>query len=175
KYRHRPSMGDNGCVPETSIKEYHPFYLKSFNLNTLVSKHRDHNLLVGGVSGDKNFEQLELCVVSSDLGCSSEIHSSCIYQNVGYRFHVNAPVKGYLRVSQDLVEIVDSFFDATPMTLYKEAGWGLRISQVFDDGNHIVFSARAKGAPIEMEEPVTNAARQWFEIVENDSKYDSKC
>ncbi|KAF9379581.1 hypothetical protein CPC16_010692 [Podila verticillata] len=160
------SFGDNQCVPETSIREYHPFQLKSSNLNTQVSKERDEDILVGGVNGNKNFQQLEMCIASSDLGCSSTIKSACIYQNVEYKFRVNSPTKGYLRIEDNEVKIVKKFEDASGLNLYKEAGWGLRIAHLKKDGTRIVFAAKKQGEPITLEEPVTNAARQWFQIIE---------
>ncbi|KAG0093058.1 hypothetical protein BGZ93_009888 [Podila epicladia] len=159
--------GPNQCVPETTIREYHPFLLKSTNLDTYVSKEREENILVGGVANNKNFQQLELCIVSSDYGCSSKIHSACIYQNVDYRFRVNGPTRGYLRIEGNEIKIVDDFEDASGLNLYKEAGWGLRVAHMKRDGTRMVFSAKKQGQPITMEEPVTNAARQWFQIVEN--------
>ncbi|KAG0324183.1 hypothetical protein BG004_003525 [Podila humilis] len=138
------------------------------NLNTLVSKPVNNDLIVGGPkSADKNYKQLELCVVSSDYGCSTEIKSNCIYQDIPYRIRVNSPVEGYLRITgQNTVEIVHSFADASRLNLYKEAGWGLRIAHLKDDGTRIVFSATKEGYPIVLEEAVTNAARQWFTLIE---------
>ncbi|KAG0324182.1 hypothetical protein BG004_003524 [Podila humilis] len=158
---------DNQCVPEVSVKEYRPFLLKSSNLNTLVSKPVNNDLIVGGPkSADKNYKQLELCVVSSDYGCSTGIKSNCIYQDIPYRIRVNSPVEGYLRITgQNTVEIVHSFAEASRLNLYKEAGWGLRIAHLKDDGSRIVFSATKEGYPIVLEEAVTNAARQWFTLI----------
>ncbi|KAF9378781.1 hypothetical protein CPB97_009325 [Podila verticillata] len=160
------SFGDNHCVPETSIREYHPFQLKSSNLNTQVSKELDGDMLVGGVNGNKNFQQLEMCIVSSDYGCSSTIQSACIYQNVEYKFRVNSPTKGYLRIVDNEVKIVKTFEEASSLNLYKEPGWGLRIAHMKNDGTRIVFAAKKQGEPITLEAPVTNAARQWFQIME---------
>lgn len=160
------AFNPNQCVPETTIREYHPFLLKSSNLDTYVSKEREEDTLVGGVANNKNFQQLRLCIVSSDYGCSTEIQSACIYQNVDYRFRVDGPVKGYLHIEGNQIRIVDDFQEASRLNLYKEAGWGLRIAHIRHDGSRIVFSAKKQGQPITLEEPVTNAARQWFQIVE---------
>ncbi|KAG0343833.1 hypothetical protein BG004_004968 [Podila humilis] len=161
-------LDDNQCVPEVSVKEYRPFLLKSSNLNTLVSKEAQCDLIVGGPKkSNKNFQQLELCVVSSDYGCSTEIKSNCIYQDIPYRIRVNSPVEGYLRITeQNTVEIVHSFAEASRLNLYKEKGWGLRIAHLKDDGTRIVFSATKESYPIVLEEAVTNAARQWFTLIE---------
>ncbi|KAG0093044.1 hypothetical protein BGZ93_006147 [Podila epicladia] len=157
---------DNRCVPQTSIREYHPFLLKSSKLETYVSKMRVDNIIVGGMLGNKNFQELELCIVSSEYGCNSEIRSNCIYQHVDYRFRVNSPLQGYLRVVGNEVDIVKDFKDASNMSLYKEAGWGLRIAHLKKDGSRIVFSATEEGEPIELEEVVSNAERQWFQLIE---------
>lgn len=87
------AFGGNDCVPETSIREYHPFLLKSSNLDSYVSKMRFDNILVGGFRGNKMFQELELCIVSSEYGCNAEIKSNCIYQNVDYKFRVNSPFR----------------------------------------------------------------------------------
>ncbi|KAF9325022.1 hypothetical protein BG006_011478 [Podila minutissima] len=158
---------DDHCVPEISIHEYHPFLLKSSNLETLVSKPPRESYLVGGVPGNKDFQELELCIVSSDYECNAKIKSNCIYRDVDYRFRVHSPLGGYLRVVGNQVEIVKNFKDASILNLYKEAGWGLRIVQRAR-GELQVFSARYKGGPILLEELVANAARQWFELIERD-------
>ncbi|KAG0029390.1 hypothetical protein BGZ82_007977 [Podila clonocystis] len=161
------SIEPNHCVPETSIREYHPFLLKSSNLDTFVSKMRVDNIIVGGIPGNKNFEELELCIASSEYGCNAEIRSNCIYQNVDYRFRVNSPVQGYLRVVGNKVDIVKDFKDASSLNLYKEAGWGLRIAHLKKDGSRIVFSATKEGEPITLEAVASNAERQWFELTES--------
>ncbi|KAF9283184.1 hypothetical protein BGZ74_001975, partial [Mortierella antarctica] len=138
---------DNWCVPETSIREYHPFLLKSSNLETYVSKMRVDNIIVGGMPRNKNFQELELCVVSSE--------------------YVHSPVRGYLRVVGNEVDIVKDFKDASNLNLYKEVGWGLRIAHLKKDGSRVVFSATKEGEPIELEEVVSNAERQWFQLIES--------
>jgi len=160
------AFGGNACVPETTIREYHPFLLKSSNLDTYVSKMRIDNILVGGIQGNKNFQELELCIVSSEYGCNAEIKSNCIYQNVEYKFRVNSPVQGYLRIVDNQIDIIEDFEIASNLNLYKEAGWGLRISHVRKDGSRVVFSATEQGEPIELEEPASNVERQWFQIIE---------
>ncbi|KAF9308706.1 hypothetical protein BG003_010713, partial [Podila horticola] len=161
------SFSDNQCVPETSIREYHPFLLKSSNLDTYVSKMRVDNIIVGGIIGNKNFQELELCIASSEYGCNAEIKSNCIYQHVDYRFRVNSPVHGYLRIVENQVEIVADFKDASSLNLYKEAGWGLRIAHLKKDGSRIVFSATEEGESIKLEEMESNAKRQWFQLIES--------
>lgn len=140
--------------------------LKSSNLESLVSKQSANNYLVGGIPGNKNFQGLELCVVSSDYGCSTEIKSNCIYKDVDYKFRVSSPVQGYLRIVGNQVKIVKDFKDASGLTLHREAGWGLRVAHWTPHGELMVFAARYKGGPILLEELVPNAVRQWFELIE---------
>ncbi|KAG0359596.1 hypothetical protein BG005_000545 [Podila minutissima] len=163
----RPLHGDNQCVPGVTLKEYHPFHLKSYNLKSLVSKEMDSDTIVGGVPNNKDFEELELCIVSSTYGCSSEIVSNCIYQNVPYRFRVSQPVQGYLRVDGNEVTIVPDYESSSEMNLYKgEANWALRVAHFDDNGVPQVFSAATAGAPIVLEEVVSNKYSQWMEIEE---------
>ncbi|KAG0204384.1 hypothetical protein BGX28_003636 [Mortierella sp. GBA30] len=161
------------CVPETSIKEYHPFELKSSKLNSIISKKIQSNLIVGGVNGNKNYEQLEMCIVSSGYGCDKTIKSHCIYQNVEYRFRVNKPVKGYIKIVGDEMDIVQDFYDASPLNLYKEAGWGLRIAHTKSDGSRSVWATNGGGSPVTLEPVRSNDARQWFQIMESNS-FDEK-
>ncbi|KAF9195671.1 hypothetical protein BGZ50_003841 [Haplosporangium sp. Z 11] len=156
----------NECIPETTIKEYHPFNLKSWKLNSLVSKEINDNVIVGGVNGDQNLQQLEMCIVSSDYGCNANIPSNCIYENVEYRIRVQEPVQGYLRIAGELIEIVEDFHDASGLNLYKEAGWGLRIARLNYDGSRSVFATNGGGNPLNMEPPRMNDSRQWFQIIE---------
>ncbi|KAF9373295.1 hypothetical protein CPB97_000669 [Podila verticillata] len=160
-------FGRNECVPEISLREYEPFLLKSTLLNTIVSQAFDTNLVVGGINGDKDFKQLELCLTSTERGCSSIIQSDCIHQNQDYRFRVNAPVRGYLRLVDGEVDIVEDFDKASALSLFKEAGWPLRIAGRREtDGKRVVLAASERGGPITVERPKTDAIRQWFEIIE---------
>ncbi|KAF9316004.1 hypothetical protein BG003_002416 [Podila horticola] len=120
--------------------------------------------IIGGILGNKNSQELELCIVSSEYGCNAEIRSSCIYQNIDYRFLVNSPVHGYLRIVENQVEIVKDFKGASSLNLYKEAGWGLRIAHLKKDGSRIVFLASEEGEPFELEEVESIAKR--FQLIE---------
>ncbi|KAF9380513.1 hypothetical protein CPB97_008289 [Podila verticillata] len=169
------SFGNNQCVPEVDIREYHPFQLKSWNLDSFLSKHLKSNLLVGGFKyGNKNFEQLEFCIVSSDYGCSTTIESQCIYQNVEYRFRVNGPVQGYLRIEDEQLRIVPDFESASSLNLYKEAGWGLRIAHLNTDGSRSVFETTSPGRAVLLTEFEKDNSRQWFQIIESDSNEHSR-
>ncbi|KAG0353176.1 hypothetical protein BG005_007497, partial [Podila minutissima] len=72
----RPFPDKQRCVPEVFIKEYRPFVLVSYKLDSSVSRELDDNLLVGGVDGDKSFQRLEFCFASAEYGCSSSVQSS---------------------------------------------------------------------------------------------------
>ncbi|KAG0222206.1 hypothetical protein BGX31_009280 [Mortierella sp. GBA43] len=160
-----------GCVPGVFVKEYHPFYLESVKLGSLVSKKAEELLVVGGVPGNKDFEQLELCVVSSDYGCDRNIPSNCIYPDVEYRFRVNGPVRGYLKINDNKeLEIVENYGDASGLNLYREEGWGLRVAHRQEDGSRAVFSTNGGGRAITLVEQVKNDAAQWFEIRADDAK-----
>ncbi|KAF8924759.1 hypothetical protein BGZ47_003717 [Haplosporangium gracile] len=155
----------NQCIPETTILEYQSFLLQSSNLNTIVSRYVDDDLLVGGINGNKELEQLEMCIVSTDAPCNPPYPTHCIYQNVEYRFRIESPIQGYLQVQGDLVTIVPDFNAASPLNLYKEEGWGLRIAQNQPDGSRLVFVTQGQGNPITLERPVMNASRQWFTLI----------
>ncbi|KAF9961659.1 hypothetical protein BGZ70_008232, partial [Mortierella alpina] len=155
----------NQCVPETSIKEYRPFTLLSSKLDTFVSRPFNFPFLVGGVTGSKAFQQLEFCIVSTEHECSKTIDSNCIFENVEYRFRVNGPVEGYLKIDGDLLRVVSSFEEASGLNLYKKAGWGLRVAHVRGDFM-TVLATNGAGAVLNMEKFKENDARQWFQIVE---------
>ncbi|KAF9954090.1 hypothetical protein BGZ72_004921 [Mortierella alpina] len=155
----------NKCIPETDVFEYRPFYLNSYDLKSPVSKEQNGNVLVGGITGDVNLNQLEMCIVSTDYGCSQTIPSNCIFQNVEYRFRVNSPVKGYLKVVDGVVEIVSDFNSASELNLYKEEGWGLRVAQRNPDNSRNVFSTTIGGSPLILEKPIADKAKQWFKII----------
>jgi len=155
------------CVPGTTLKEYHPFYLESVDLESLVSKKTDSQVLVGGIRGNKNFERLELCIVSSTYECDPYIPSKCILDDKEYRFRVNGPLRGYLKVGEDDIEIVDNFDDASGLSLRREErGRGFRVVHTEEDGLHVVFTTHGGGHRITVEEPFKNDPRQWFEILE---------
>ncbi|KAG0337163.1 hypothetical protein BG000_005733 [Podila horticola] len=91
----------------------------------------------------KMFQELELCVVSTDAECNPPYPTNCIYKNVDYRFRVNGPIKGYLRV-------VDN--EASDLSLIHIPSEGhLRIGHRFRTGELQAFSARRAGHPIDIE------------------------
>lgn len=157
--------GPNRCIPETLVKEYQAFELKSFALKSLVSREPSNNLLVGGLRGNKNLQQLQFCIVSTDLECNPPFPTDCIRENVEYRFRVNGPIKGYLHVDGRVIRIVDDFHAASGLNLYKEAGWGLRISHIIQGGSLSVFATTQPGSPIVLDRPEMNNPNQWFELL----------
>ncbi|KAG0029394.1 hypothetical protein BGZ82_007981 [Podila clonocystis] len=161
----------NKCLPSGSVKEYQTFQLKSWNLQSIVSKERDDNILVAGIPGNKMFQELELCVVSTDGECNPPYPTNCIYENVEYRFRVNGPTEGYLRVSDNFVEIVDEFSRASPLNLQMIAEVAaLRVG--YKDHHNVVqvFSAPRAGHPIVVEKAVSNKVSQWMELEKTDSR-----
>ncbi|KAG0093059.1 hypothetical protein BGZ93_009889 [Podila epicladia] len=153
------------CLPDTLIKEYNPFQLFSYNLDNYVSKKVGNNLLVGGLTGDKSFQQLQFCIVSSDRACTTTATpTTCIYQNAQYRVRVQGPVKGYLHVSGGRVDIVEHYDQSSVVNLFKDSDWGLRIGYVNGLGEQYVFATTAKGQPIVLELPKKDRIQQFFEL-----------
>ncbi|KAG0222208.1 hypothetical protein BGX31_009282 [Mortierella sp. GBA43] len=151
----------DGCVPGVTVREYHPFYLESVKLESLVSKKPEESLVVGGIRGNKEFQQLEVCAVSSDYGCDRNIPSNCIYPDVEYRFRVNSPVRGHLKINDNKeLEIVENYSDAPGLNLYRKEGWELRVAHRQEDGSRAVISTNGGGRAITLVEQVKNDARQ---------------
>ncbi|KAF9215477.1 hypothetical protein BGZ59_001297 [Podila verticillata] len=165
KYR-----GDNQCVVSGSILEYQTFQVKSYNLNSLMSKESDDETVVAGIPGNKMFQELEFCVVSTDAECNPAYPTACIYENVEYRFRVNGPVKGYLRVVGADVTIVPDFSDASGLNLQMITSTAaLRIGYKDDYGSTQVFSSPTAGYPIIVEEAVADKQSQWIELQKTSS------
>ncbi|KAG0033855.1 hypothetical protein BGZ82_005967 [Podila clonocystis] len=159
---------DNGekCLPDTLIKEYNPFQLFSYDLDNYVSRKVDTNLLVGGRNGDKSFQQLQFCVVSSDRACTTmAFPPACIYQNAQYRVRVQGPAQGYLRVSGGQVDIVEHYSHASVLTMFKGDDWGLRIGYVNGLGEQYVLATKTEGEPIVLEPPKEERVQQFFDLV----------
>lgn len=165
----------NRCISGVHIKEYQTFQLESSALRSFVSKERDDDILVGGVKNSKNFQQLEMCIVSTNGECNPPFPTSCIYENVQYRIKVNGPQKGYLRVEGDQIRIVEHFHDASELNLNKESGSGLRIEHMHN-GRRLVFATTKAGQPLTLETPNRNDERQWFELLsDRDREIECKC
>ncbi|KAG0340178.1 hypothetical protein BG000_000490 [Podila horticola] len=155
------------CIPETNIQEYHPFQLLSIDLRTYLSKHINSNLLVGGfLGGNKYFQQLEFCIVSTDEECSIAIPSDCIYQGVEYRFRVYGPVQGYLQIEDEQLRIVPDFEDASSLSLFRGKDGGLRIDHQSPDGSRSVLQTGAAGRAVILNKYEQYNGRQYFEIME---------
>ncbi|KAG0089009.1 hypothetical protein BGZ93_010083, partial [Podila epicladia] len=166
---------ESRCLPETSIKEYRSFRLLSDELDTFVSKKIDGNRLVGGVTGDKNLQQLEFCVVSADIECNPRFPTNCIFENVDYRFRVKGPEKRFLQIDGHYVRIVKNFEDASPLSLSNDDRQGVRITYKHDDGDRNVLATSKsdeQGKPIVLEYPQKNRQRQRFSLVEPRSARD---
>lgn len=169
--------GYGGCIRETNVKEYQLFELQSNALKSIVSRQLTDNMLVGGVPGSKNLQQLQFCVVTSDTECSPSFTSDCIRRDKDYRFRVGGPIQGYLHIEGSVIRIVRDYYQASVLTLYGEAGWGLRVEQVHCGGTRSVFATTQPGAPIRLEHPQSNNANQWFKFLEvNDfNNFECKC
>ncbi|KAG0331389.1 hypothetical protein BG000_010962 [Podila horticola] len=168
---YRGGKSGNKCLPSGTVKEYQTFELSSWNLNSIVSKEIDDNIVVGGIRGNKMFQELELCVVSTDGECNPPYPTNCIYENVDYRFRVNSPIQGYLRVVGNEVVIVPDFFQASPLTLQMiSATAALRVGYKDIHGKTQVFSAPRAAYPIVVEEAVSNKVSQWMELKKTSSR-----
>ena len=135
-----------------------------------MSKESDDETVVAGIPGNKMFQELEFCVVSTDAECNPAYPTACIYENVEYRFRVNGPVKGYLRVDGTDVTIVPDFSDASGLNLQMITSTAaLRIGYMDDYGSTQVFSSPTAGYPIVVEEAVANKQSQWIELQKTSS------
>lgn len=164
----------NKCIPGVSVKEYHPFRLDSAPYKAKLSKKVNSNALTFAYSSEKDFQPLEFCVVSSPHECQAGMPSHCIYENVEYRFRVHAPVKGYLKVENNKVVIVDSFDQASPLNFYKmNPNAALRILYL-SKGEPLVFRADSN-RQITLQTPTANMQAQWFEITKSSKFQQPMC
>ncbi|KAG0287193.1 hypothetical protein BGZ96_008872 [Linnemannia gamsii] len=154
----------NECIPGVSVKEYHPFRLVSTPFQAGVSKLNNSNRVIAAYSSQGDATVLDLCVVSSELGCMAGMPSNCIYDNVEYRFRVESPVKGYLKVEGDGVIVVDSFHEGSGLNFFKlSPDAGLMIAHMVD-GEPLVFQTHSS-RQITLNPPVKGTAAQLFTIV----------
>jgi hypothetical protein len=119
------------------------------------------NLLRLAYSSETNYQFLEFCVVSTDHDCVPGMPSNCIYDNVEYRFRVHSPIKGYLKVVNGEVVIVDSYNEASGLN-FLNTGDGLKISYK-DRGELFVFKANINRITT-IERPDKSSAYQKFAI-----------
>ncbi|KAF9976140.1 hypothetical protein BGZ75_000313 [Mortierella antarctica] len=157
------------CIPNTRIKEYQSFILKSTKVGTHLGMEEGSELVVTGANGQPDKHSLEMCVVSTDSACNPAFPTHCIYENVEYRFRVEQPEAGYLRIvdsdSGKRVSVVQDWDSASPLSfLREEAHWGLRVAQIQPDGSYSVFQADEMGQPISFVRSVQDHAGQWFTI-----------
>lgn len=162
--------GDNQCLPG-GLKEYQTFNVMSYNLRSIISKELEGDIVVAGIPENKMFQELEFCIVSTDAECNPPYPTHCIYDNVEYRFRVNGPIKGYLRVVGNDVIIVPDFLDASGLNLQMISSTAaLRIGYKDYSGKTQVFSTPRAGYPIVVEEPVSNKISQWI-VLQKTSPY----
>lgn len=159
----RDNIEGSECL--TAIKEYHPFRFWSTHLSSFVSREFDDNVLIGGIDGDKNLQQLEFCVVTDDRECSTEIPSSCISENTPYRFRVNGPLQGYLHIEGPFLRIIEDFDAASSLELQKNDGNGLRVVRM-SSGVSKVLTAFQPGRPLVLDRPKISDTRQVFELIQ---------
>ncbi|KAF9382608.1 hypothetical protein CPB97_007044 [Podila verticillata] len=146
---------DYKCLPDTQIKEYHPFQLFSHDLDTYVSKRIGANLLMGGVNGDKTFQQLQLCVVSLDDESARPQFRPLLQ-----------PSQGYLRTNGGRVDIVKHGVDASYFRLSRDDDdWGLRIAPVREyEGQDSVLATTKAGNPISLTRRKKSDVSQFFDL-----------
>lgn len=157
------------CIPNTKVKEHHPFAIYSVSLDYVLSKAFYNRELVGGMEDSRYLQPVVVCAVSDEMsGCDSERKSArCISEDSGYYLRVESPLPGYLSVtSREMVKIVDKFDEASRLRFSTTAG-GMRIGYVGGpDGMSLrVFSAAYPGRPVELKDARTLAEDQMFELL----------
>ncbi|KAF9213574.1 hypothetical protein BGZ59_005154 [Podila verticillata] len=155
------------CLPETSIKEYETFRIQSYALGSFLSMELEYNVVVGGINGNKYFHPLDICIVSTGTECNPTFPTNCIYENKEYRFRVDGPVMGYLRLHDGLVRIVPEFENATGLKIDTEAGWGLRIVGQSRGGSRSALATRTRGEPLTLMSAQSPSGSQWFRFVKS--------
>lgn len=157
-------QGSSECIPGVSVKEYHPFRLVSTIFNAGVSKLNNSNRVIAAYSSQGDAKALELCVASTDHGCQAGMPSNCIYPDVEYRFRVESPVEGYLRVVDNEIIIVDSFDEGSGLNFFKlSPDGGIMISHLVH-GEHLVFQTHSN-RKITLNAPSKSIDAQLFTIV----------
>ncbi|KAG0357096.1 hypothetical protein BGX24_006285 [Mortierella sp. AD032] len=155
------------CISNTtSIKEYKSFRLLSHELGTFVSMKLDGSQLVGGVEGDTSLKKLEFCAVSSDHHCDPFFSTNCILENVGYHFRLKDTSKRYLQVDGQYVRFVNTFEEASSLSLSNDDGLGVRIAHKYEGGEKKVFAIKAdeESQPIVLEYLQKKGDLQRFDI-----------
>ncbi|KAG0359631.1 hypothetical protein BGX24_005743 [Mortierella sp. AD032] len=162
-----PCMAPNKCIPE-NIKEYRSFFLKGDNPGTYLSKSEYSDVVVSGMSSHLDNQSLKMCVVSTDAECDPAFQTHCVYENVEYRFRVEEPVVGYLRVIETddgkKITIVKDYNSASPLSIWKDGGWFLRVAQLQPDGSRLVFQTSTKGQPVDFVPLRFNGYQQYLHL-----------
>ncbi|KAG0356447.1 hypothetical protein BG005_004618 [Podila minutissima] len=154
------------AAPYCGQQEHHPFQLWNYDLKTFLSKHINSDLLVGGFpGGNKYFQQLQFCIVSTDAECTTDIPTDCIHEDVEYRFRVNSPVVGYLQIDDEQLQIVPDFEKGSSLTLYVDKDHGLRIVHPNPDGSRSVFETTTFGRAVVLAESEFDNDKQWFDLI----------
>lgn len=124
------------CVADTDIKEYQTFQLLNHRLDSFVSKLIDKNLIVAGVSGDKIFQQLEFCFVTTEGECNPPSPTNCLLEDGYYRMRVHSPVQGYVDMDRDgYLRIIQEFCYAYGVSVLKAEGEGHYFTQSLVDSD----------------------------------------
>ncbi|KAG0029161.1 hypothetical protein BGZ82_008097 [Podila clonocystis] len=91
------------------IKERQPLLLKSTNLHSFLSWRRTYYRLLAGDIDDSNLQELEVCLVTADEGCTTKITatSKCIDEDKDYRNRAHgSPIVRYLvRTSMVMIKL----------------------------------------------------------------------
>ncbi|KAG0032391.1 hypothetical protein BGZ81_011001 [Podila clonocystis] len=158
------------CLPSGTVREYQTFQLESLYLDSIVSKEPHDNILVGGIFGNKMLQELELCVVSDDVECNPPHTTDCIYEHVNYRFRVNGPIKGYLRVVDKVVEIVPHSSQASYLSIIEiPTVEAFAVRHNDRQGMFEAFSAPRAGEPI-LVRPLGPIDSVWMRLKKTDSR-----
>ncbi|KAG0015914.1 hypothetical protein BGZ81_011481 [Podila clonocystis] len=150
------------CLPDTDVSEGMPFLVKNYALNSVVSIKHGNHILVGGIDGNRNFEEVEFNVRPFN-GQMNTGH--CLREDFDYRFEVRVGhIRGYLQVQHDLLVIVRDSDEASPLYFHKSSGQGLRIAEMTPRGPRVITNEYS-GMPLVFERPESKNVGQVFELI----------
>ncbi|KAG0021578.1 hypothetical protein BGZ82_011298, partial [Podila clonocystis] len=156
----KESVGN--CLPDTDAAEGSPFLVKNHALKSVVSIERGSNILVGGVNGNQNFEDVQFNVLPFN-GPKNLGH--CLREDFEYRFEVRVGhIRGYLQIQHGLLAIVREFDEASPLYFHKSAGQGLRIAEMTPQGPFAI-TTMGPGIPLIFERAESKNERQVFDLI----------
>ncbi|KAG0080813.1 hypothetical protein BGZ93_001424 [Podila epicladia] len=166
EYELQETLSSNQCIPGISVRERQPFQLLSYDLRTFLSKHIKSNLLVSDLRlENKYFQKLEFCIVSTEAECTTDIPTSCVHEDVEYRFRVFEPTKGYLKVDDEQLRIIPDFEEASRLSLNVDEDYGVRIVHLNPDGSQSALETTTPGRAIVLAEPDLYNSKQLFELI----------